>query len=128
MTIIVTVILGWFVDKEEVTAVMKYPKNLIEETSVEVLLEKLPDAVLDENVDINLVRHYFSNDAWILVQDVVTRKKRNPVYTCKTCQHDLNEFPAIVCDHCLSWYHMKCVGLKQNPKAKHWFCRDCYKK
>ena len=70
LTIIVAVILGWFVDKEEMTAVMKYPKNQIEETSVEVLPEKLPDAVLDENVDINLVRHYFSNDAWILVQDV----------------------------------------------------------
>ena len=64
--------MGWFVDTEEVLAVMKNPKNLIEETSIEVLPEKIPDSVLDENVDINLVRQYFTNDAWVLV---VERRK-----------------------------------------------------
>ena len=121
--------MGWFVDTEEVLAVMKNPKNLIEETSVEVLPEKIPDSVLDENVDINLVRHYFTNDAWVLVQDVVGRKKKNCVYICKFCQHNLDECPeANLCHGCLIWYHMKCVGLRQSPKAKHWFCRDCHKK
>ncbi len=38
----------------------------------------LPDAVLDENVDIHLFRQqYFSSDAWL---DVVQRKRRNYVY------------------------------------------------
>ena len=74
--------LGWLVDREGVTAVLKDPKQLIQEISVEVQLDNLPDAVLDENVDIQLIHRYFSNDAWLLGQDVISR---NPVYTCKIC-------------------------------------------
>jgi hypothetical protein len=119
--------LSWFVDKELSSAVLSMNgKQLIEEERVEVRPENLPDAILDDNVDVHLIRKYFTNDAWLLVKDVVARKQNNPIYTCKTCQHDLHQSPSIVCDHCLSWFHMKCVGLKQKPKARHWFCRSCY--
>ena len=89
--------------------------------------EKLPDAVLDENVDIHLIRRFFSIEAWLVVVDVVKQKQNNPVYICKCCYHDLEEEPSIVCDHCLSWFHIKCVGLKSGPKSKHWYCRKCHK-
>ena len=118
--------LGWFVDKDQVEDIVKYPQNLIEETSVEVHPEHLPDAVLDENVDIHLIRRFFSNDAWLHVKDVTARKRCNPIYVCKVCRKDLDEFPSIVCEHCLSWFHMKCVGLKDRPKARHWFCQNCH--
>ena len=73
---------------------------------------RLSDAVLDENVDVNLIR-YFTQEAWFVVMDVVGQNQSNPVYVCKRCYHDL---VSIVCDHCLSWDHLKCVGLKQPPK------------
>ena len=45
---------------------------------------------------------------------------------CNHCYHDLDEELSIVCDHCLSWHHLKCVGLKQPPKSKNWYCRVCH--
>ena len=59
------------------------------------------NAVLDENADVSLIRRFFTNDAWLVVMDVVEQKQpANPVYVCKDC-HDLGEAPSIVCDHCL---------------------------
>ena len=40
-------------------------KQLIKEESVEVQPENLPDAILDDHVDIHLIRKYFTNDAWL---------------------------------------------------------------
>lgn len=118
--------LKWFVDAKVVDAVLQKSKfPLIEEEQVEVCPENLPDAVLDENVDIHLIRRYFTNDAWLLLKDVVKQKISN-TYSCKTCSHDLDEAESIVCDHCLSWYHVKCTGLKSVPKQKHWYCRRCH--
>ena len=45
-----------------VKAVLKKPNELIDEDQVEVRPETLPDTVLDENVDVHLVRRYFTND------------------------------------------------------------------
>ena len=95
---------------------LKKPNELIDEDQVEVRPENLPDTVLDENVDVHLVRRYFTNDAWLVIKDVIKQKSSNPVYTCKTCFHDLSESVSIVCDHCLSWFHMNCSGLTQRPK------------
>lgn len=80
--------------------------------------EQLPDAVLDENIDVNLIRRFFTNDAWLLVMDVVEQKQANPVFVCKDCYHDLGKALSIVCDHCLTWHHLKCVGLTNAPKSK----------
>ena len=117
--------LKWFVD-ENVARDAQENKVLIEEDQVEVRPELLPDAAIDENVDINLIRKFFSYDAWLLASDVVARRKLNSLYLCKTCSHDVHESASIACDHCLCWYHLKCVGLKKGPKQKYWFCRQCY--
>ena len=95
-----------------------HPRNVIEEEHVEVRPEQLPDAVLDENVDVNLIRKIFTQEAWLVVMDVVRQKRSKPVYVSKHCYHDLHEEPSIVCERCLSWHHLKCVGLKQAPKVK----------
>ena len=118
--------LEWFVDSGISSAVLQDPKKLIEEEDVEVQPELVSNAVLDENVDIHLVRRFFTNDAWMQVMDVVKTKCNNPVYTCKRCSHDLDESLSIICDHCLTWFHVSCVGLKQSPKARYWFCRGCH--
>ena len=52
------VILSWFVDKPSALK-----GALIEEENVECRPEKVSNAVLDENVDICLVRKYFSHEA-----------------------------------------------------------------
>jgi len=65
--------LRWFVDED---AYKSLGKKLIEE-DVDTRPESVPN---DENVDIHLVRKYFSNDAWLLMTDLVHQKQRNPVY------------------------------------------------
>ena len=118
--------LGWFVDIAISSAVLKDPTKLIQEEDVEIQPEHITNAVIDENVDVHLIRRFFTNDAWLQVADVIKQKRSNPVYVCKCCSHDLEESPSIVCDHCLSWFHIQCVGLKQSPKSRYWFCRRCH--
>ena len=50
------VILKWFVNGEVALLAMKDPKHLMQEESIEVRPEKFPDSVVDENVDVHLVR------------------------------------------------------------------------
>lgn len=121
-----SVMLGWFVNAPVMEAAIKCSSNLIEEKDVEVKPELLPDAVIDENIDVHLIRKYFTIDAWDLLISVVEEKRKNPVFICKTCLHDLAESLSIACDHCLSWSHISCVGLKQRPKSHYWYCRKCH--
>ena len=118
--------LRWFVEDDVALAAVKNPEHLINEEEVEIRPEKLPDAILDENVDVHLIRRFFSQDAWLTVTDVLKLKQDNRVFVCGVCSHDADEYPSILCDHCLSWFHMKCVGLKHGPKIKNWFCRKCH--
>ena len=60
----------------------------------------------------------FTQDVWLVVLYVVGQKQSKPVYVCKHCYRDLDEELSIVCNHCLSWYRLKCVGFKQPPKSK----------
>lgn len=100
--------------------------KLVEETEVESRPEKVPSSVLDENVEVSLVRHYFTNDAWLLVEDVVERKRLMDVWLCNSCNKDLNIDESIVCEHCLLWYHFSCIAFSKMPKKKKWFCRSCH--
>jgi hypothetical protein len=81
---------------------------------------------LDKNVNICLVRQYFTHDAWIIVEKVVQRKRELDVWLCVSCQDTLEGKQAIICELCLQWYHFSCVGVATEPKKKNWFCRHCY--
>ena len=45
----------------------------------------MSDAVVDENVDVCLVRKYFTDDAWMIVSQVVEQKKCKMVWKCNIC-------------------------------------------
>ena len=122
---IFTVILGWFVDGVRIEAALKQDE-LIEEEDVECRPEKVSDAVVDENVDVYLIRKYFTDDAWMIVSQVVEQKKCKMVWKCNICFNDLHSNSAsILCDGCLLWYHFACVSLTKPPRAMTWFCRTC---
>ena len=57
------VMLQWFVDEKVAIGAVKDSCRLIEEEEVEVRPEKLPDATIDDNIDVYLIRKYFTNDA-----------------------------------------------------------------
>ena len=69
----VIVILSWFVD--EVLHTTMSSNKLVNKTEVQGRPEKAPSSVFDDNVEVSLVRHYFTNDAWLLVEDVIKRKR-----------------------------------------------------
>jgi len=83
-------------------------------------------AILDDSVDIHLVRPMFSTAAWPALVALCQDKKENQVWMCAVCFHDLaEEDTALLCDACLMWYHLRCCGLNSVPKKKHWFCGQC---
>ena len=49
---------------------------------------------------------------------MLEQKKENPVWICRVCQHDLHSEASLICELCLTWYHLKCVGLIKSPKEK----------
>ena len=64
--------------------------------------EKIPCSIIDENVDICLVRSFFSNDTWLLLEDVVNSKREANVWFCASCHSDLLDGAAVVCESCLN--------------------------
>ena len=100
--------LKWFVEHEIAERAIKQ-QVMIEEDQVEVMPKEVPDAVLDDNVDIHLIRKHFTADAWLLDKNVLDRKKANAVYTCGSCYHEISESPSLICEHCLQWYIECCI-------------------
>jgi hypothetical protein len=43
-------------------------------------------------------------------------KQETAEWNCSICKIDVHLYASIVCDGCLEWNHLKCVGLK----ARHW--------
>ena len=80
----ITGILAWFVDKPVAEKVMR-EHGLIEEDEVECRPEKIPNAIMDENVDVFLVQKYFSSDAWLVVEDVMKCKSKMFMWVCHVC-------------------------------------------
>ena len=116
--------LSWFVEKPVIEPALH--GKLIEEDEVECHPEKVPNALLDENVDIHLIHCCFTDDAWMIVDSVLKQKLECTTWLCHSCNHDLAEQTSIICDSCLKWYHFHCVGLTGQPKRKNWFCGSCH--
>ncbi|XP_038062975.1 uncharacterized protein LOC119733644 [Patiria miniata] len=118
------IILKWFVVTKVAEEAISRGR-IIQENEVESIPEKVPMECLDENVAINTVRKFFSYDAWILVTQVLKVLKTKGVWLCSTCNDELAKSTSVCCEACLSWFHIKCIGLNDPPKKKNWFCRGC---
>ena len=93
-------------------------RGLIQEDGVEVLPERVTACCLDENVNLQSCRKYFTSVGWLAVQNVVEAIKKDPVWYCRRCTHPINdgEENSIQCGSCLIWYHFECINLKNAPK------------
>ena len=76
----------------------------------------------DQSVDGHLIRHCFTNDAWLIVQDVPNRKREHHMWICRGCSHNLDKDQARLL---LGMVPFLMCWIKQ-PKQKYWFCRDCH--
>ena len=41
---------------------------------------------------------------------------KDPKYLCGSCHKDLHSSQSIICEACLTWYHLRCAGLAVAPK------------
>ena len=78
----------------------------------------------EDHVVLQRIRQYFTTDAWQHVIDLMDNINKTD-WKCGFCNDDLDN-EQLGCDSCLERYHLKCVGLSQQPKSKQWFCRNCY--
>ncbi len=74
--------------------------------------------VLDTSVSLNQFKKYFTIDAWKQVQGVVAVLEEKGEWSCACCSGALETSQSISSDCCLDWMHMKCVGLKSQPKPR----------
>ncbi len=95
---------------------------LIKEHEVEVV----PDKVMHKNVDIKLIKQYFTKDAWLLIEGVLKVKEATIKYFCSVCSQDLDKKPSVSCDGCLDWRHTDCVGAKYTKKKQILFLQKMF--
>ena len=113
-------ILSWFVDKRVIDKCMT-EHHKIQEDEVEVNPDNIPLACKEVQVDV--VKQYFSEDAWAaLIQCVTIRQSHE--WTCNVCSEEL-ETRAVCCDRCLLWHHFHCASISAKPKTKYWYCQSC---
>lgn len=115
-------VLTWLVGKQRAWDVIK--GKILDEESVEARPEDVHNGVRDAIVDINLVHHFFNDDAWKAVLTVASIKK-DEEWKCTECKTKIDDHESVSCDWCLLWCHLPCVGVKQKPKAKLWKCGSC---
>ena len=109
--------MAWFVDKEVADKAIRYD-ILIEEEQVDCRSEKVPDATVNEDINVCLVCCHFSADAWLVIEDLMKQKVEKMTWICHACFHDLHTEQAILCDSCLKWFHFSCVGITKFPKSR----------
>ncbi|XP_042143946.1 uncharacterized protein LOC121834262 [Ixodes scapularis] len=89
--------LMWFVDEKDATYALQH-NTLLDETKVEVLSCRIPDAALDETVDLDIIKDNFTEDGWFSVTNIVNVKKRTHKWNCNYYKDPLDETACHACD------------------------------
>ena len=116
-------LLTCFVSKDDADLALR--GVILEENSVEQNVNKVSNLCLEDDVDMELIHNYFSEEAWFAVNHVLEQKKDVPNWLCNLCELDLGLHSAVCCDACLQWFHLTCLGMDRAPETENWFCQDC---
>lgn len=68
-------ILSWFIDMDEVSSILNNG-GVVEENQVTVIPSEIPMDCLNSEINFNVVKHLFSEDAWKLVENVLAVKRQ----------------------------------------------------
>ncbi|XP_037282544.2 zinc finger SWIM domain-containing protein 3-like [Rhipicephalus microplus] len=101
-------------------------KLLLGEDQVETIPSRIPETILDEEVHLDCVQKYFTEDGWTAVLATVKVKKQTIKWKCNECRDLLEEDPSVICDLCLCWFHQICTSLssviKKNSSLEEFVC------
>ena len=104
-------ILTWITDNEFAKKILENSEVLSEENLP--TFAKLPDPLLDENVNITLLEEYCAGNTFIKLKQLVKEKLKHSAWKCETCSKFLGKIHSILCDRCLLWPHCNCSKLKK---------------
>lgn len=98
----------------------------IKASEIEKNIQNIPNKVLEmiKMIDISLLKKHFTDDAWELIENIISEKEKNIISICSVCSKDIF-ISCITCDSCLDFFHLKCVGLKVKPTKRKWVCIKC---
>jgi hypothetical protein len=65
-----------------------------------------------------------TSDGFNQLLSIMSSINDTKAWTCKICDEKLEE-TVIDCDYCNEWFHLKCIGIKSEPKLTKWFCSEC---
>ncbi|CAN7938737.1 unnamed protein product [Ixodes hexagonus] len=119
-------VLAWLVgDRDAGCAVDRGIR--LDEDKVEMIPSRLPEAILDNQVDVDSVKKFFTADGWCAVSHVLEAKRKTIKWKCNACKDPLADAPSVVCEACLCWYHQCCQNIKPSAlaTAQAWFCKKC---
>ena len=114
-------VLSWLAQKRVVEKCISEDYKIHEE-DIEVTPENIPLSV--KEVELDLVKHYFTGDAWKLLQQTINIRRQQE-WTCNVCTDEL-ETRSVSCDRCMLWYHFHCACICAKPRTKYWFCQPCH--
>ncbi|XP_050055993.1 uncharacterized protein LOC126549742 isoform X4 [Aphis gossypii] len=120
------ILLKWIVTDENIVTKALYNNYIIDDVSILTQQDEIHNGILEEDVDINMVKHFFTNGIWKSLIKIIDIKRKKVVWLCPTCQKDISLKKSILCDSCLTWFHVKCdICIKPKPKKANWFCSQC---
>ncbi|CAN8018517.1 unnamed protein product, partial [Ixodes persulcatus] len=119
-------VLAWLVGHKDAGCAVDKGIRL-DENKVEMIPSRLPEAILDNQVDVDSVKRFFTADGWCAVSHVLEAKRKAMKWKCNACKDPLADAPSVVCEACLCWYHQCCQNMKPSAleTAQAWFCKKC---
>lgn len=97
------------------------------EIKVQEISKTLPHALIDDMIDLSIVRPHFNRGTFMVLLFKIKRMREEANIACALCDLSLSlHTKSIGCDHCLKWFHAGCVipdGIP--PKHQFWFCNRC---
>lgn len=108
-----------------VTSSQHFPSRLLGEADLKVASE-ISDHILDDKVDVSSLVSFFEPSAWLLLMKRFESRVQGQVFDCGLCREiDDGTSKMIQCEHCLCWFHFKCVSHSSGKIYKKWFCVNC---
>ena len=66
---------------------------------LDLSVDDVPCSILNDDIDLNLVKKHFTDDAWLAVNDIFETKFELGWY-CQSCRDCLTTGPSVGCDDC----------------------------
>ena len=113
------------VDPNILRSVLEY-KFQVEVGDLEQDLSKLKNSLKDPEINAgHCLRAYCTNEAYVIVEDIITRSRKQAEVACETCKLLVHkDDDEIKCASCLIRFHARCVG-KVRATKRAWFCSEC---